>query len=211
MKLNNALVALAKAEGLREALGAEVASSRRRIEELTCRSDNIAQAVITVQTIANELQADLTAFFTSCVQSALDIVFPGSYKFRMEFASRRNQAELDMWLDRNGEKVPPLEAAGGGVVDVIAFALRTCCLLLSKNRKVLFLDEPFKFIRGDARSRLGDLLNLLAVESHVQVIMVADVAGAPIEGAEHYHVDIKDGVSVVENANGKCGPVGAYI
>lgn len=207
MKLSDALIALAKAEGQREALAQAVEDSRLRIDALTQRSDHITQAILTVQTIANELQADLTAFFTSCVQSAIDIVFPGSYKFQMKFVSRRNQAELDMWLERHGEEIPPLEAAGGGVVDVIAFALRTCCLLLSKNRKVLFLDEPFKFIRKDARIRLGELLNLLAVESHVQVIMVADVGGAPIEGAEHYHVDIKNGVSVVGNANGKCGPV----
>lgn len=211
MKLSNALISLAKAEGQRETLAKAVADSRQRIDDLTKRSDHITQAILTVQTIANELQADLTAFFTSCVQSALDIVFPGSYQFKMKFESRRNQAELDMWLDRNGEKVPPLEAAGGGVVDVIAFALRTCCLLLSKNRKVLFLDEPFKFIRGDARTRLGDLLNLLAVESKVQVVMVADVAGAPIDGSEHYHVDIHNGVSVVGNVNGKCGPVGGAL
>lgn len=210
MKLHDALISLAKAEGQRETLAAAVAESRKRIEEMTRRSDHITQAILTVQTIANELQADLTAFFTSCVQSALDIVFPGAYRFVMEFASRRNQSELDMWLDRNGEKVSPLEASGGGVVDVISFALRTCCLLLSKKRPVLFLDEPFKFIRGDSRKRLGDLLNLLAVESHVQVIMVADVAGAPIEGSEHYHVDIRDGVSLVSNEHGKTGPVGAW-
>ena len=195
MKLSNALISLAKAEGQREALAKAVADSRQRIDDLTQRSDHITQAILTVQTIANELQADLTAFFTSCAQSALDIVFPGSYQFRMKFESRRNQAELDMWLERNGEKVPPLEAAGGGVVDVIAFALRTCCLLLSKKRPVLFLDEPFKFIRGEARDRLGELLNLLSVQSHVQIIMVADVAGAPIEGAKRFRIGIEGGVS----------------
>lgn len=195
MKLSNALISLAKAEGQRETLAKAVVASRRRIDYLTRRSDHITQAILTVQTIANELQADLTAFFTSCVQSALDIVFPGAYKFCMEFSSRRNQAELDMWLDRNGEKVSALDAAGGGVVDVISFALRTCCLLLSKKRPVLFLDEPFKFIRGEARDRLGELLNLLSVQSHVQIIMVADVAGAPIEGAKRFRIGIEGGVS----------------
>ena len=195
MDLKTAQLRLAKAEGQREAFENAVKASKDRIADLEKRSDDIAQAVLTVQKIANELQANITAFFTTCVQSALDIVFPGSYKFCMEFSSRRNQAELDMWLDRDGEKVSALDAAGGGVVDVISFALRTCCLLLSKKRKVLFLDEPFKFIRGEARDRLGELLNLLSVQSHVQIIMVADVAGAPIEGARRFRIGIENGVS----------------
>lgn len=195
MKLAEAQLKLAKAEGQREALENAVNVSKAEIVKLEKRSEDITQAILTVQTLANELQANLTAFFSSCVQSALDIVFPGSYKFCMEFASRRNQAELDMWLNRNGEKVSALDAAGGGVVDVISFALRTCCLLLSKKRPVLFLDEPFKFIRGEARDRLGELLNLLSVQSHVQIIMVADVAGAPIEGAKRFRIGIENGVS----------------
>ena len=195
MKLAEAQLKLAKAEGQREALENAVAASKAQIASLEQRSNDIAQAVLAVQKIANELRANITAFFTTCVQSALDIVFPGSYKFCMEFNSRRDQAELDMWLDRNGEKVSALDAAGGGVVDVISFALRTCCLLLSKKRPVLFLDEPFKFIRGEARDRLGELLNLLSVQSHVQIIMVADVAGTPIEGAKRFRIGIEGGVS----------------
>lgn len=197
MKLVEAQLKLAKATGQREALENAVVASKAQIASLEQRSNDIAQAVLTVQKIANELQANITAFFTTCVQSALDIVFPGSYKFCMEFNSRRSQAELDMWLDRNGEKVSALDAAGGGVVDVISFALRTCCLLLSKKRPVLILDEPFKFIRGEARDRLGELLSLLSVQSHVQIIMVADVAGAPIEGAKRFHIGIEGGVSHV--------------
>lgn len=195
MNLQVAQLKLAKAEGQREALEKAVAASTSRLAELQARSSDISQAILTVQAIATELQANLTSFFTTCVQSALDIVFPGAYKFVMEFTSRRDQAELDMWLDRNGEKVSVLDSAGGGVVDVVSFALRTCCLLLSKKRKVLFLDEPFKFIRGEARTRLGELLNLLSVQSGVQIIMVADVAGAPIEGARRFRVDIENGVS----------------
>lgn len=202
MKLSNALISLAKAEGQREALENAVTASKAQIAKLEQRANDITQAVLTVQTIANELQANITAFFSTCVQSALDIVFPGAYKFCMEFSSRRNQAELDMWLDRNGEKVSALDAAGGGVVDVISFALRTCCLLLSKKRPVLFLDEPFKFIRGEARDRLGELLNLLSVQSHVQIIMVADVAGAPIEGAKRFRIGIEGGVSRLLPAEG---------
>lgn len=198
MDLQTSLIALAKVEGRRDALLAAANSARSRVAELTRRGDDISKAIICVQTVANELQADLTAFFTKCVQSALDIVFPNAYQFRMGFTSRRNQAELDMWLDRSGERIPPLDAAGGGVVDVISFALRTGCLLLSKKRPLLLLDEPFKFIRGAARERLGSLLNLLAVESHVQIIMVADVAGAPIKGATRHKISIKDGISEVE-------------
>ena len=197
MNLKDATLKLERYNALYEAETSRRVALENKRTALEGRSENIALAVKFVQSTAERLQSNVTGFLTQCVQAALDIVFPGAYGFQMEFGSRRNQTELDLYLVRNGEKVDPMSAAGGGVVDVISFALQVCCLLLSGKRKVLILDEPFKFIRGEARDALGSLLTLLSAKSGVQVIMVADVAGEPVPGSKHFKVSIDNGVSSV--------------
>jgi ABC-type sulfate/molybdate transport systems ATPase subunit len=67
-----------------------------------------------------------------------------------------------------------MSASGGGVVDVAAFALRIACLTLRKPalRKVLILDEPFRFLSAEYRPRVRSLIESLADEFGVQFIIV---------------------------------------
>jgi hypothetical protein len=133
------------------------------------------------------------------VQTALDAVFPGAYTFKTEFVARRGRTELDMWLDKDGARMNPLNSNGGGVVDVISLALRVCCLTMSKFDKVLLLDEPFPRIRGTARQRLGEVLTLISHRLGIQVIMVADVAGTSIVPDREFRVTMDgNGKSHVE-------------
>lgn len=137
-----------------------------------------------VQQVAKETQDQLRLRFEAIVQACLDAVFPKTYVFRMEFISRRGQVEVDMWLDKDGTRMDPLDSNGGGVVDVMAIALRICCLTLSSKRRVLFLDEPFGHLRGEARERLGELLAIISERLNIQILMVGDVAGNVVQGKE---------------------------
>ena len=83
-----------------------------------------------VQQVAKETQDKLRLRFEAIVQACLDAVFPGAYKFMMEFISRRGQVEVDMWLDKEGTRMDPLDSNGGGVGGVMSIALRLCCLSL---------------------------------------------------------------------------------
>ena len=70
-----------------------------------------------------------------------------------------------------------MSASGGGVVDVAAFALRLSCLMLSKPplRRLLVLDEPFKFVSAEHRDRIQTLLRTLAEEMRIQILMVTHI------------------------------------
>lgn len=152
-----------------------------------------------IQQVAKETQDRLRLRFEAIVQACLDAVFPGSYKFMMEFISRRGQVEVDMWLDKDGTRMDPLDSNGGGVVDVMSIALRLCCLTLSTKAKVLLLDEPFGHLRGDARERLGELLSIISERLNVQILMVGDVAGSLVTGKE-FRVTKFEGISAVKAA-----------
>jgi predicted ATPase len=156
---------------------------------------NTLKAVI--QKTAEETQNKLRLRFEAIVQSCLDAVFPDSYKFMMEFLPRRGQVEVDMWLDKDGTRMDPLDSNGGGVVDVMAIALRICCLTLSSNSRILLLDEPFGHLRGEARERLGELITIVSEKLKIQIFMVGDVAGNIVSGKE-FTIGKVAGVSTVK-------------
>jgi len=175
----------------------ETANSDLEKSKSDLEAANGLKAVI--QQVAKETQDKLRLRFEAIVQACLDAVFPDTYKFMMEFVSRRGQVEVDMWLDHDGTRMDPLDSNGGGVVDVMSISLRLCCLTLSTNSKLLLLDEPFGHLRGEARERLGELLSIISEKLNVQIFMVGDVAGNVVRGKEFRVSKIGD-VSVVKES-----------
>lgn len=173
------------------------ASANRHLEAM-----NGLKAVI--QQVAKETQDQLRLRFEAIVQACLDAVFPDSYKFMLEFVSKRGQVEVDMWLDKDGTRMDPLDSNGGGVVDVMGIALRLCCVTLSTKARVLLLDEPFGHLRGEARDKLGELLAIIADRLNVQIIMVGDVVGSVVPGKE-FKVTNVNGISAVRGIAGMTG------
>lgn len=184
-------------KGRKWAAEKELASSRKSLEEAENHLEAANGLKSVVQQVAKETQDKLRLRFESIVQACLDAVFPGSYVFKMEFISRRGQVEVDMWLDKDGTRMDPLDSNGGGVVDVMSIAMRLCCLTLSANSRVLLLDEPFGHLRGEARERLGELLAIISEKLNVQILMVGDVAGNVVRSKE-FRVSKVGSVSAVK-------------
>ena len=184
--------------GIRQARIAQRDQARSEVDRLTQRKKDIDAAVAIIQGVAAATQDQLRVRLEGITQTALDVVFPGSYIFKVEFTPRRGRTEVDMWLDKDGTRMDPLDSNGGGVVDVISLALRICCLTLSTNSRVLLLDEPFKFIRGKARQRLGDMLKAISRRLGIQVIMVADVSDTGIIPDREFRVGMKWRKSFIE-------------
>lgn len=108
------------------------------------------------------------------VSRCLEAVFDDPYEFRILFDKKRGKTEARLAFVRNGQEVSPTDAAGGGVVDVAAFALRLACLMTAQPpvRKVLILDEPFRFVSAGYRDRVRTMLETVSKEMGVQIVMV---------------------------------------
>lgn len=184
-------------KGRKWAAEKNLASSKKALEEAEKHLEAANGLKAVVQQVAKETQDKLRLRFEAIVQACLDAVFPNSYIFKMEFISRRGQVEVDMWLDKDGTRMDPLDSNGGGVVDVMSIALRLCCLTLSANSRVLLLDEPFGHLRGEARERLGELLAIISEKLNVQIFMVGDVAGNVVRGKE-FRITKVAGISAVK-------------
>jgi DNA repair exonuclease SbcCD ATPase subunit len=131
-----------------------------------------------LQSLAATVQQQAHRRIASVVSRCLETVFEeDAYEFKINFEEKRGKTEARLLFCRDGLEVEPLEAAGGGVVDVAAFALRLACLVLQRpvRRRLLVLDEPFRFVSKSYRPRLKSLLLSLANEFNVQFIMVTHI------------------------------------
>ena len=163
----------------------ELDLARRRYREeakaLTAVDERLSaarEAQQLVQSIAQEVQQRAHTQIASVVSQCLEAVFDEPYRFQIIFEQKRGTTEARLIFDRDeAGEVDPMSASGGGVVDVAAFALRLACLLLSRpqRRRVVILDEPFKFVSASYRPRLRTLLESLAREKAVQFIIVTHI------------------------------------
>jgi DNA repair exonuclease SbcCD ATPase subunit len=138
----------------------------------------LREALSAAQGVAQVVQEEAHRKIADVVSQSLEAVFDEPYQFRIIFEQKRGRTEARLVFVRDGMEVDPMTASGGGVVDVAAFALRLSCLLLSRPplRRVLILDEPFRFVSVEYRSRGKELLQTLSKELDVQFILVTHIA-----------------------------------
>lgn len=155
------------------------------------------QAQTIMQEVARLTQEELKYQISDIVTLALASVFNDPYTFEVEFVTRRGKTEADLWFVRRGTKIHPLDASGGGAVDVACFALRVALWKLSQphTRPVLILDEPFKHLSIDLQGRAADMVKALSQELGLQIIEISHVQDA-IESADKvFETTFRNGVT----------------
>jgi DNA repair exonuclease SbcCD ATPase subunit len=142
-----------------------------RTLERTQAAQEILQLV--AQAVQQQAHEKLSAVVTKCLES----VFDDPYEFKIEFERKRGRTEASLRFVRRELDADPLSSTGGGVVDVAAFALRVACLMLHRPRlsKVVILDEPFKFVSAQYREGVRSMLEELAGDLGIQIIMVSHI------------------------------------
>lgn len=108
---------------------------------------------------------------------SLEAVFGrNTYRFAIELEQKRNRTEARLCLyDRRGNLLgDPLESTGHGYVDVAAFALRMAAMVMARPRvrRLFVADEPFRAVDRSKRGRVRSLVESLAAELGVQVLLV---------------------------------------
>lgn len=130
-----------------------------------------------LQHLAEAVQEKAHQRISEVVSSCLTAVFDDPYQFKIQFERKRGKTEAVLKFCRGEVEVDPLTASGGGVVDVAAFALRVACLVLHrpKLRRLVVLDEPFKFVSSQYRDNVRQMIENLAEDMGVQIIMVSHI------------------------------------
>ena len=130
-----------------------------------------------IQGVAQSIQASVFNTVADVVSQCLSAVFDTPYRFMVDFQRKRNRTEAELSLERDGTRFDPLSATGGGVVDICSFALRLVSILLSagRTRRILILDEPFKFLSAEYRDRARAMLETVSEDLGFQIIMVTHI------------------------------------
>lgn len=136
------------------------------------------EAQSAVQTIVQSVQHKAHGSIAAVVSKCLALIFDDPYQFQIQFDRKRGKTEAKLQFLRDGHILEdPLEECGGGVLDVASFALRVACIAASKPpaRRILILDEPFKFVSEDLRPRIRNMIEQLTKELDFQIIMVTHI------------------------------------
>ena len=137
------------------------------------RTKDLAEARGIAQAAAQEVQTRAHRAVARVASRCLRAVMDDPYELRIAFERRRGRTEARISFARDGAEVDPTTAAGGGAVDVAAFALRLACLRLSRPRMrpLLVLDEPLRHLSRELRPRAAALIEALCAETGAQVVM----------------------------------------
>ncbi len=181
----------------RQLYAQQAKESGDRIKKLQETTKALEEAQAFLIKVAQDTQNQLRFHIQDIVQMALDICFPEEYEFKVEFDIKNGRTVAELFFLKNGVKVNPIDAAGGGVVDVASFALRIAAWALSTTRPVIVLDEPFRFLSKDLQPKAGSILQALAAKLGLQFILVTHNADLVDSADRVFEVTLKNARSQV--------------
>lgn len=176
----------------------DLKQTEKDIEDARLYSVYCEEAQTIVQNVAQLTQQELEYHVSELVSLALAAVFDEPYELSVEFTQRRGRTEADLWFVRDGKKIDPLGASGGGAVDVASFGLMVALWSLApvKTRPVLFMDEPLKWLKGGQLPERGaSMIKEISEKLGLQVVMISHIPDQ-IEGSDRrISVALDNGVS----------------
>lgn len=180
----------------------ELTIKRRKKAELEESLNANLQAQAVIHIVAKETQDELRYNISDVVSYGLSSVFSPAPQFEIEFISRRNKIEADMFLVIDGERIDPVASSGGGSVDITSMTLRLSLgsMMKPKPRPIIVLDEPLKWLKGnDLPVKGAQMIKEFSRQLGYQVIMVSHDPEL-VDSADH----------VIEIVNNKYSKVTTY-
>ena len=152
------------------------AIGKRESEIATSIEDTAAfeDAQLLIQETAKETQETIRFHIQDLVQHALDAIFPGTYKFLVEFTVSRGRTEARLLVEKGGNVMDDLmEDEGGTLVQIVAMALRIAVWTLAPTDNVLIFDEPGNQVSAQYKPIFAEIIRGLSQRLGIQILMVS--------------------------------------
>jgi predicted ATPase len=156
--------------------------AEHNLQTLTADQDNFEQSLTLhkeadciLKEVAVSIQKAVHEAVSKLVTKCLQTVFEEPWEFHFDFRESYNKIGTFYYLKKDDLIIDDLlNTTGGGVVDIVSFGLRVAAVMLKqpKTRKLLVLDEPFRFLSEAYRPNIANLLKELSMELDMQIIMV---------------------------------------
>lgn len=179
----------------------DIKSLKSNLKQIEQNYLDLKKAQWVLNEVAKQTQERFKVKVESLVTTAIRSVYRRDLSFELIFEQKRNKFECKPVI-REGDLIyeKPDEEMGGGILDVVSFALRVVLWYLSENRtrNILVLDEPMKFVGRRLIHQAGQMIAEISHRLNLQIILVTH-EGELIEiGDKCYHVDFENGKSIVK-------------
>jgi len=186
-------------KGRKIQIESEIESLQERVKQTGRELKKCEQAREIIREVGIKTQEQLSFHIGDITSLALEAVFPNPYELIAEFVQRRNKTECDLYFVREGEKVDPISASGGGAVDVASFALRIAAwsMQMPKTRNVIILDEPLRFLSEDLQEKASMMIKELSDRLGIQFILITHEPALAEHADKVFKVRLRKGVSKI--------------
>lgn len=178
-------------------------SITKKLKDTATMSSNLVKARDIMISVGIISQEEIKIVIEELVTQALQGIFGDNYSFVLENKIARNKPETEFYVIQDGKKRSLKDELGGGVIDVISFAIRIILWAITSDRtdNVIILDEPMKFVSKDKLEMCGEMLRYMSEILNIQFILITH-EGQLINAADAaFCVKQINGVSVIENTN----------
>lgn len=198
-KLQDIRRTLEQQKGREQQIRQSIHSSRTVIKEQRRSLKRHEQAREIIRTVGLETQQQLQFHISDITSLAMDAVFREPYKLVAEFVQRRNKTECDLYFERNGNRVDPLSASGGGAVDVAAFALRVASWSMQtpKSRNVIIMDEPMRFVSHHYQEKASMMIKEVSKKLGIQFIIITHEPVLAAHADRTFEIKLRKGVTEI--------------
>ena len=168
-KLDRDLLALKVAKEAVRAEGKSLADAGVKVKAATEAQGILQETAAAVQ---QTVHSRIASVVTRCLQAVWGE--EDAYQFKIDFKKARGRTEAAICLVRDGNEVDPLDGAGGGCCDVVAFAAQIASIMLTrpKLRRLFVGDESFRHVSADRRPAVRAMLQQMVKELGFQIILV---------------------------------------
>lgn len=183
--------ALDRAKGKQSVLRGQLTDMEHRKDGLYKRQEAIAIIQTLIQKVALDTQKQIKVHLEDIVQKCLDTVFPDKYTFAMDFDVSRGKTEINLKFYADTEETDPIEAEGGGLIDMAVLGLRIATWTISGTRNVMIFDESLKWLSRDLQQRGAQVIKELSHSLNLQFIFASHIPEIIEVADKVFNVELK--------------------
>jgi DNA repair exonuclease SbcCD ATPase subunit len=198
-KLQQHRTKLEQLKGKRAKVVEDIALLKTEIDQSETSLKEHEQAREIIKEVGLKTQSQLQVYISDIATLALNAVFDDPYELKVEFVQRRNKTECDIYFVRDGNRIDPLTASGGGAVDIASFALRIASWSMTTphTRNTIVLDEPLRFLSAGLQERASTMLKEISEKLGIQFILISHNETLASFADKTFEVKLKKGISQI--------------
>lgn len=182
---------LGRLEGQIEVSKNSISSNQSKIEKLKVDQETHSKAIEIINYVQEQSRDKVKDTFENIVTYALRFIYSTDYEFGIEFDRRGNLGTMNFNIKSPDFQEPaePINTSGGGVIDIVALALRMVLLQLGEQKGPVILDESLKHLSKEYLPNAVKFLNEINKRLNRQIIFITHQQEF-IDNAE-YSMEIK--------------------